>query len=169
MLDFIVDDSINYLVIDDFYELDTFMRNRKTKDVNLNSFGQTLINLCKSFNIHVLNGRTKGDSPGELTCISKTGCSQIDYSIVSSELFDLGVDVCILSHDIELVDSDHLPTVSTFYCQKLTTKYVEDISVQSQAKIIWKSDEQETFTTKLNNDQLCKTYFKNTKLISKIY
>ena len=74
MLDFIVDDSIDYLVID-FYELDTFTINRKTKDVNLNSFGQTLINLCKSFNIHVLNGRTKGDSLGELTYISKPGCS----------------------------------------------------------------------------------------------
>ena len=29
MLDFIVDDSIDYLVIDDFYELDTFTINRK--------------------------------------------------------------------------------------------------------------------------------------------
>ena len=130
----------------------------------MNSFGQTLINLCKSFNIHVLNGRTKGDSLGELTYISKTGCSQIGYSIVSSELFDLGVDFCVLSHDIELVDSDHLPTVSTFYCQKLTTKYTEDISVQSRARIIWKSDEQETFTTKLNNDQLCKTYLQEYKI-----
>ena len=134
-------------MFDDFYELDTFTINRKTKDVNLISFGQTLVSLCKSFNIHVINGRTKGDSLGELTYISKTGCSQIDNSIVSSELYDLGVDFCVLSHDIELFDSDHLPTVSTFYCQKLTTKYVEDISVQSQVKIIWKYDEQETFTT----------------------
>ena len=72
MLDFIVDDSIDYLVIDDFYELDTFTINRKTKYVNLNSFGQTLVNLCKSFIIHVINGRTKGDSLGELIYISKT-------------------------------------------------------------------------------------------------
>ena len=130
----------------------------------MNSFGQTFVYLCKSFNIHVLNGRTKGDSLGELTYISKTGCSQIDYSIVSSGLFDLGVDFCVLRHDIELIDSDHLPIVSTFYCQKFKTKYLEDKSVQSQVKIIWKSDERETFTAKLNNDQLCKTYLQKYKI-----
>ena len=54
---------------------------RTQHEVNCNSYGKKLIDLCKSANMRILNGRTKGDSEGKLTRIETTGNSVVDYGI----------------------------------------------------------------------------------------
>ena len=71
------------------YESDLFEQPKTSKDLNHNSFGLSLIELCKTYGIHILNGRSPGDRDGEITCVANDGCSIVDYFIVSSSLFPL--------------------------------------------------------------------------------
>ena len=60
---------------------------RRSKDLHQNTFGLSLIELCKAYGIHILNGRSPGDTEGEITCTANDGYSIVDYSIVSINLF----------------------------------------------------------------------------------
>ncbi|KAK6181893.1 hypothetical protein SNE40_009671 [Patella caerulea] len=66
--------------------------------------------MCKKLNIHILNGRLKGDNQGEYTFVSHLGKSAIDYCITSSLLFQYVTDFSVLSTDI----SDHFPIECIF-------------------------------------------------------
>ena len=48
---------------------------------------RTLINVCTSYDMHVMNGRFT-DKPGHFTCFSGEGASFVDYMIGSEELFN---------------------------------------------------------------------------------
>ena len=78
---------------------------RNSKDTFINSFGQSLLNLCFMFDCTILNGFCTEDPNGEFTYVSPHGCSVIDYFILSqglcTSMFKLNV------HD--RVDSWHLP------------------------------------------------------------
>ncbi|KAK6168865.1 hypothetical protein SNE40_020035 [Patella caerulea] len=89
---------------------DDFDTLRLSKDVNMNSFGKQLISMGKKLNIHILNGRLKGDNQGEYTFVSHLGKSVIDYCITSSLLFQYVTDFSVLSTDI----SDHFPIECIF-------------------------------------------------------
>ena len=47
----------------------------------------TLIELCKTLGIHMLNGRIFNDKTGNFTSTANDGSSLVDYFIVSSNLF----------------------------------------------------------------------------------
>ena len=153
-LDYIVDDSTDYLLMEDAYEQDTFCLKRETKDDTCNSFGLSLLDLCKLFNVHVLNGRTESDPHGELTFISNIGCSQIDLGIASTELFDNGIDFSVLQHQIEIIDSDHLPIALKVPCQNVI-QYQNDnsIVVQESSKVFWKSENKELYLSRLVDER----------------
>lgn len=86
--DVLVDDNVDYIFDEDsVYEIDSFQMNRKTKDLTHNAFGRSLIELCKSFSVHIVNGRMYQDSDGEITCTANDGSSIVDYFIASSNLF----------------------------------------------------------------------------------
>ena len=55
---------------------------------NCNSNGKQLINLCKEFDLRILNGRCLGDSMGQYTCFNWNGCSVVDYCVASDELLN---------------------------------------------------------------------------------
>ena len=72
-----------------------------------------LLELCCTFGIHILNGRTSGDLNGELTCYTANGSSLVDYTIVSTALFNR-----ILKFEIGNEDQfTHLPQVFTSVTQ----------------------------------------------------
>lgn len=54
-------------------------------DTEYNTFGRSLIELCYSHDIHMLNGRFS--DPGHYTCIANGGHSTVDHILVSSPLF----------------------------------------------------------------------------------
>lgn len=58
-----------------------------SNDMRTNNFGFRLMELCKAFDVHVVNGRCGVDAfVGRTTC---KGISLIDYVIMPSELFSL--------------------------------------------------------------------------------
>ena len=108
--DFIIDDSAEYIPLPDDYEEDRFSMPRNSKDLHgeVNIHGKSLLNLCCTHNIHMLNGRIVGDLPGHLTCFTANGCSIVDYTVASSSLFPL-------IHRFEIGDADdytHLPQLT---------------------------------------------------------
>ena len=62
---------------------------RKNCDLQINEEGFKLINLCKSFDLMILNGRTYGDYWGNFTHYNKNkGSSTVDLAIVSCKILE---------------------------------------------------------------------------------
>ena len=61
---------------------------QETTKILRNNYGEELLEVCKNYNVHVLNGRLYGDSKGEITCIANDGVSTVDYGIVNTRLFE---------------------------------------------------------------------------------
>ena len=53
----------------------------------VNDHGKQLLDLCKTCDLRILNGRSKGDTLGKFTFHSINGISTVDYIIVSHDLF----------------------------------------------------------------------------------
>ena len=85
--DYVEDDSLLDLC-GDGYISDTSSKNRTSRDTVVNNFGLSLLSLCKTFDIHILNGRNDKDQYGEFTCETVHGRSVVDYITVSTTLFD---------------------------------------------------------------------------------
>ena len=80
-------DELDYILNKNyFYENDDLNEERKSKDSTTNTFGISLIELFKSYGIHIVNGRSKTDDEGESTCTAYEGCSIVDYCIIASKL-----------------------------------------------------------------------------------
>ena len=60
------------------YESDSFNIPRNSKDKELNNYGRELVSFCRSYGMHMLNGRKEGDREGNFTCIAKGGRSTVD-------------------------------------------------------------------------------------------
>ena len=56
---------------------------RVSKDKEINEFGKYLLNVCAQFNLTIMNG-TLGDECGKFTYIATSGCSVIDYCIMTT-------------------------------------------------------------------------------------
>ena len=117
--DFIEGDSTHHIPVDPgFYDCDSGNLIRRHRDQVVNSHGKTLLDICTSGRLRLLNGRKIGDFYGNFTyykvCKDKVFHSTIDYAIVSEELvnstchfvvhpFDLSLsDHCQISFDILL-------------------------------------------------------------------
>ena len=60
----------------------------RNKDIiRYNNFGRILVDLCCTYNIHIVNGRCSGDCDSNYTCNANEGHSVVDYHLASSELF----------------------------------------------------------------------------------
>ena len=105
--DFIVDDCSTHLPLPDVYPEDNFdvPRNSKDNQYDINEYGHMLLEMCCTFSVHLLNGHTRGDTLGEYTCITANGTSIVDYTVVSTSLFDK-----IIKYEIGHYDQfTHLP------------------------------------------------------------
>ena len=81
------DEADSFINHADRYTPDYFNNRRHSKDNTLNTFEKSLIDLCCEMNMHILNGRCKGDEDGEITFVAAQGKSVIDYVIVETELY----------------------------------------------------------------------------------
>ena len=61
---------------------------RNSQDEKVDSRGQELLDMCKSLDINIVNGRRTGDPFGEYTCIKYNGNSVVDYVIASPTVYD---------------------------------------------------------------------------------
>ena len=89
--DYILDDNVDHIPVPEFYTADSFSTPRQSRDSHgeINKHGESLLRLCSTHGIHMLNGRMNGDSAGQLTCFTANGSSLIDYTLVSTSLFPL--------------------------------------------------------------------------------
>jgi len=83
-IDFIDDDNLDYVYNGDVaYPGDEFRLPRASSDSNYNTFGLSLIDLCCSKDVHVLNGRFS-DVNVHITCTANGGSSVVDYLVAST-------------------------------------------------------------------------------------
>ncbi|XP_023221009.1 uncharacterized protein LOC111622819 [Centruroides sculpturatus] len=78
---------------------------RRSKDLKVDTAGRQFLCWLIEHDFILLNGRTKGDFPGELTFLSKVGSSVIDFIVVSQNLVHKVESLCVGS----LSSSDHFP------------------------------------------------------------
>ena len=103
---------------------------------NTNNYGYRLMELCKSLDVHIVNGRCGADSYiGRQTCKHS---SVIDYVIMSAELFP-----CI--HSFEVLEFD--PLLSDIHCPVAFT-----INMQLQGNVTLPHED--NLTTDDNNQQI---------------
>ena len=57
---------------------------RRSADAKICAFGKSLLSLCMSSDLVIVNGRVQGDEMGAHTCHITQGSSLADYVIVSS-------------------------------------------------------------------------------------
>ena len=80
-------DDIDFIFNDDhFNESDDFQEKRKSKDKTIYNFRITLTDMCKTFGVHIVNGRLNMDKEGEFTCAANEECSLVDF-VIASKLF----------------------------------------------------------------------------------
>ena len=82
--DYLLNDFLDPLLLDNIsfidYENDRQdVVQRHSEDTKApNSFGQRILQLCKSYGLRICNGRF-GEDSGKITFNNKNGCSVIDY------------------------------------------------------------------------------------------
>ena len=78
--DCIPNDNLEFIFEDNsVYFSDDFDMIRNSRDQTENAFGLSLIKLCKTYGIHILNGRLHDDKDGNFTCVTHNGASVVDY------------------------------------------------------------------------------------------
>jgi hypothetical protein len=113
---------------------------RHSQDIHDNVYGHGLLRLCSCFDLVILNGMCEGDKLGQYTYVSDTGCSVIDYFIISRGLSCLPIRMTVENR----IDSKHMPI--TCYCQCLKTDgHVQQTNNASLSRMIWSDEKSEKF------------------------
>ena len=76
---------------------------RNSQDDTVNPRGNELLDLCKSLDLNIVNGRKTGDLFGNYTCFQWNGNSVVDYLVTSS---------CALENVMKFQVGDFLPWLS---------------------------------------------------------
>ena len=133
--DAVENDKFNYL---DTESIDLPIRN--SADHELNSKGKELLDICKIYDLCIINGRKTGDLVGNYTSFQPGGNSVIDYSIVSQSLF-----YDILSFNVGEFNpwiSDHCPIHQTVkLCNTTREGDKQDNTVLKTPPTTWYWDE----------------------------
>ena len=103
-----------------------FITDRFNNDLMTNSNGLHLTDMCKSFDLNIVNGRFGDDKEiGDYTCYNKNGGrSTVDYAIVSNNIFEnilnFNVDTfdnclsdvhCPITLSLHAVNTNHIPNI----------------------------------------------------------
>ena len=131
-------------------EIETFRYKRNSQDVVRNKAGEDLIDMCKSLDLCIVNGRKVGDPFGNYTCIKWNGNSTIDYLITPKSFFNQVLTFKVGKY--EPLISDHRPLK---YCLEIQ-KYVNDAEKKSlddaPRSFIWSDEGITKFLNNLKND-----------------
>ena len=104
---------------------------RRSQDTSVNTFGETLINVCKVHHLCILNGSVMGDKLGRFTYLSGHGNSVIDYCLTSATFFNWFLQLQVGSQIL----SCHMPLeISVGPCANSRKK---DHVYKKQSKLVW--------------------------------
>ena len=146
----IFDESEHSNSDDQNYVSDTHTPRNNMDKKTLNKSGKLLINLCKESSLKILNGRTIGDLKGKYTCTTYNGCSLVDYTLVSNQLFQ-GIG------SFEVNDLTDLSDHCLINCSLLTCFYNKkhrDNLIPLPGKFIWDNVAIENFITNLKSEPI---------------
>ena len=133
----------------------TIIRPRKSFDTHINDLGKQLLEMCKSLDLRILNGRCKGDSLGQITFHGNQGSSTVDYIIASHDILHL-FETLVVRQPSPF--SDHCQLITCIKIDPSVLTSDEDslqeelISLPRQFK--WSTDSKESFTYALNSDDI---------------
>jgi exonuclease III len=150
--DYILDDTVTHLPVEEWYTADTFNLPRHSRDRNVQSnvFGRSLLDMCRIFGIHMLNGRFPGDDNGEYTFSAKSGSSVVDYMLASSSLFTVVTKFWI----DPMTESDHFPLVGELMCNMVTYGPLDDQSaVRPFSHYKWNAAKRDGFLETLTDER----------------
>ena len=125
---------------------ESFMHKRCSEDLVLNTYGRSLLDMCSSLNMCILNGVCNGDLQGHFTYIYEFGSSINDYFIMSYDLFDELCARCSL-FVTERIDSKHMPLEFRLRLDTTINISMQDSedSVHVLEKFSWNSDWEQQF------------------------
>lgn len=111
------DKNVDFSLSDDVDCTDDLRKSiqRKSQDVEINQFGEKLLDFCNIFDCLILNGLTKCGFDDGCTIISDFGSSLVDYFISSFDLLYKFSCSSLLVTD--MVNSDHLPVALSLWLQ----------------------------------------------------
>ena len=76
----------NNLITNDQSEFSLCPTQRNSFDNELNSHGKRLLEICKSADLRILNGRVSGDSLRRVTFHGENGVNVVDYTVCDQDL-----------------------------------------------------------------------------------
>ena len=127
---------------------------RKSFDTHVNDLGKQLLEMCKSLDLRILNGRCKGDSLGQSTFHGNQCSSTVDYIIASHEILYL-FETLVVRQPSPFSDHCQLITWINIDSSLLTNDEEsfenELLSLPKQFK--WSADSKDSFTFALNSDE----------------
>ena len=124
-------------------------------DKTVNKYGRSLINLCASNNLCILNGRIQGDRFGKFTCHKSNGASVVDYAILSNTLLRKVVYFSVLPLSFL---SCHCPISFAIKTNKffLDTNKSYKFLESKASTFIWERVKKEHYSLLLNNIETIK-------------
>ena len=122
---------------------------RNNTDPATNANAESLIDILKSHDLLILNGRTTDDMHGAITCIKYNGSSTIDYAITRTKSFKMCKSLVV--KDLTQF-SDHRPLVSKWFrpatkakSTSEPSKTMETMIREASSAFIWKQDSSKDF------------------------
>ena len=126
---------------------------RSSLDKVLDPKGKELLDICKTNELCIVNGRKTGDILGNFTSFQPNGSSVIDYGIVSQSLFESVLSFSVGNFKPWL--SDHCPihyVVGTRICRSNSSE--NDQTEPQPTKWYWDEDCSEKFENILKMDNI---------------
>ena len=144
----------NYLdgSINDIVEQNTnVIKDIISDDVIINENGKELLQLCRSTNLYILNGRIGPMPEGRCTCQTARGQSVVDYIIASADLL-------LLTKSFQIGEtsplSDHRCVTATLQCKDNSSSNMHTSKSKSTDRQIvlykWKDEHKEQYVKNLN-------------------
>ena len=140
----------NTIITNDQSEFSLCAPQRHSFDNELNNHGKRLLEICRSADLTIMNGRSHGDSLGRLTFHGKSGVSVVDHAICDQDLFP-SIANFVVREPSSL--SDHSPIMTwpniTKVNKHLATENTHDTLIRLPKQFIWENDSSQKFKTAL--------------------
>ena len=136
------------------------LKRRKNFDNHINEHGNNLLDICKTSDLRILSGGSKGDSFGKITYHSPLGISTVDYFIVSHNMLKLVENfivkqptifsdhsqlICWINNPLPVpTNTDTEPRIETFNLPK---------------QFVWDNNSRQNFLDELNLDEFSRLYY----------
>ena len=143
-MDYVPDNDVSFIFEDNIAPNDEFGLSRKTKDMQYNRFGLSLIELCCTYGMHTLNGHLFNDTEGNFTCIANDGASIVDYMIAATHLFQFFTDFGINDMDWSV----HFPLfckINFTLNEKNNHSLKSNVHLETWHKFKWKPELKEAY------------------------